>query len=242
MIACIPTKGRPNTKTYKLFQEVGIEICHFIEPQEINKYDVPHKINIGKNDGGISYVRNFILQWAKKNSHEWIIMCDDDINSFYIYKNKKNIKIDASFWYQKLKKAKNLPFEMHGINNKQFIWTATNNYAINRYSVEACILMNTKKIKWKYKENTKEDKDFALQTIKYGNGIVKYLNIGFNTPKVGSNSGGLHEQYAIKTDHKWAKKMVKDWHPFAKLINKKTTIDVKIDFKNFTKSHNKTLV
>ena len=32
MICFIPTKGRLNTKTYKLFQDVGIEVKHFIEP------------------------------------------------------------------------------------------------------------------------------------------------------------------------------------------------------------------
>jgi ATP phosphoribosyltransferase len=36
MICFIPTKGRLNTKTYKLFEAVGIEVYHFIEPQEID--------------------------------------------------------------------------------------------------------------------------------------------------------------------------------------------------------------
>ena len=31
MICYIPSKGRPKTNTYKLFQEVGIEAVHFIE-------------------------------------------------------------------------------------------------------------------------------------------------------------------------------------------------------------------
>jgi len=46
MICFIPTKGRLKTKTYKLFQDVGIEVKHFIEPQEIEKYNVPNKVSI----------------------------------------------------------------------------------------------------------------------------------------------------------------------------------------------------
>ena len=46
MIVCIPTKERPQTKTYKLFEEAGITPYHFIEPQDYDSYDVPNKICI----------------------------------------------------------------------------------------------------------------------------------------------------------------------------------------------------
>ena len=46
MICFIPTKGRYNTKTYKLFQEVGIQFKHFVEPDELHLYQVPNKISI----------------------------------------------------------------------------------------------------------------------------------------------------------------------------------------------------
>tara|TARA_R110002012_G_scaffold16116_5_gene62745 strand:- start:5017 stop:5745 length:729 start_codon:yes stop_codon:yes gene_type:complete len=242
MICFIPTKNRFKTKTYKLFEKASIEVLHFIEPKEFEIYNVPNKINIGENDKGISYVRNFMLDYAKKNNYEWIIMCDDDIISFYEYKNEKNIKTDASLWHKILDKAKKLPFELYGINNKQFIWTAKKNYTINKASVEACILMNTSKIDWNYSEHTKEDKDFALKSIKYGYGIVKFLKIGFSTPTVGSNKGGLHEQYKNKQDYKWANKMSKKWHPFAKLYKTDKKIDVRIDFKKFALSLNKKIV
>ena len=49
MICFIPTKGRTTTKTYKLFEQVGIEVRHFIEPQEIDKYPVPNKVSILEN-------------------------------------------------------------------------------------------------------------------------------------------------------------------------------------------------
>ena len=241
MICFIPTKGRVTTKTYKLFEEAGVEVKHFIEPKEFDLYKVPNKINIEKNNQGISYVRNFMLQYAKENNHQWIIMCDDDINSFYEYKNGKNIKIGADLWINIFKKANQLPFELYGINNKQLIWTAKQDYVINKASVEACILMNVNKIDWDYSKDTKEDKDFALKTIKEGNGIVKFLKIGFSTPTVGSNKGGLHEKYKQKQDYKWAEKMTKKWHPYTKLYKTNKKVDVKINYKAFAKSLNKTI-
>ena len=94
MICFIPSKGRPNTKTHKLFEDAGIEVIHFLEPQDYNRYKHKNKINIGKNDQGIGFVRSFMLNYAKQNSHKWVLMCDDDVTSFGVYKNK-TIKKDA---------------------------------------------------------------------------------------------------------------------------------------------------
>lgn len=232
MICFIPTKGRLNTKTYKLFEDVGIEIKHFIEPQEIDKYQVPNKISIQKNNMGIGYVRNFMLNYARQNNHEWIIMCDDDVASFGIY-NGKTIKKDASVWIEIFNKVKKLPFELIGINYTQHAWHEKTSYSINKKFAEVCVLMNISKIKWNYRPefNLKEDRDFALQTIKNGNGILRFNHIWFSCPDVGSNSGGLHDQYKAKIDEESAKKMCYEWNPFITLKKKGDRIDMKTDIK-----------
>tara|TARA_R110002012_G_scaffold291202_1_gene485540 strand:+ start:1561 stop:2286 length:726 start_codon:yes stop_codon:yes gene_type:complete len=238
MICYIPTKGRHNTKSYKLFEEVGIKVLHFIEPAEIDLYDVPNKVDIKKNNQGISYVRNFMLEYAKKNQDEWVIFSDDDIQGFGIY-NGKTIKKDASIWFDILERAKKLPFELVGINYKQHAWHEKTNYSINKKFAEVCVLMNVKKIKWNYKNNTKEDRDFQLQTIKNGFGVLRFNHYWFSCPNVGSNKGGLFDLYKNKKDIEWSKNIVKSWHPFAKLVRKKNRIDAKINIKEFAKSLNK---
>ena len=93
MICYIPSKGRPKTQTYKLFQSAGIEVLHFIEPSEIELYDVPGtKVDIGENDRGIAYVRNFMLSYAKRNGHIHVIVCDDDVTSFGKYIDGKKLR------------------------------------------------------------------------------------------------------------------------------------------------------
>lgn len=235
MICFIPTKGRLNTKTYKLFEQVGIEVKHFIEPQEIDKYQVPNKVSILENNKGIAYVRNFMLNYARKNNYEWIIMCDDDIDHFGIYDNA-NIKKDASIWFNILDKAKKLPFELIGINYRQLAWTEKKTYSINKKFAEVCVLMNVSKIKWNYRSefNLKEDRDFALQTIKYGNGILRFNKYFYNCPDVGTNIGGLQDEYKQKKDEDSAKKMCREWHPFVTLKKKGDRIDIKTDLKSLS--------
>jgi hypothetical protein len=232
MICFIPTKGRLNTKTYKLFENVGIKVFHFIEPQEFEKYQVPNKISILENNKGIGYVRNFMLNYARQNNYDWVLICDDDVASFGIY-NGKTIKQDASIWFKILEKAKKLPFELIGINYTQHAWHEKTSYSINKKFAEVCVLMNVSKIKWNYRPefNLKEDRDFALQTIKNGNGILRFNHYWFSCPDVGSNAGGLQDEYKAKKDEESAKKMCREWHPFVSLKKKGERLDMKTDIK-----------
>jgi len=227
MICYIPTKNRKHTKTYKLFEKAGIECKHFIEPKEFQDYDM-----------GVTYVRNFMLDYAKKNNEEWVIFCDDDVSAFGIYKNK-TINIGASIWFDILKKAKKLPFELIGINYTQFAWSENKSYSINSKFAEVCVLINVKKINWRYTEFTKEDRDFQLQTIQNGYGVLRFNHYWFSCPSIGTNKGGLYDLYKEKKDTIWAGNIVKKWYPFAKLIRKKGKIDAKVDIKSFAKSLNK---
>jgi hypothetical protein len=240
MIACIPTKNRLSTKTYKLFESVGIKAYHFIEPQEINKYDVPNKITIEADGQGIAYVRNFIIDWAKGKS-DWIIMCDDDVSDFGISVGNKCKNTDASIFYDIHKKVSLLPFELVGINYRQHAWHETKQYNINKKFVEVCVMINVDKVKWRYRKefNLKEDRDFVIQSIKYGNGAVKFNKYFFNCPNVGSNAGGLQNEYKLKKDSDAAISLAKEWHPYIELKKKDERVDIKFDFERFAKDYKK---
>jgi len=240
MICFIPTKSRTNTKTYKLFQDAGIDVKHFIEPKEIEKYNVPNKVSILENDKGIGYVRNFMLNYARDQEYDWVLICDDDVTSFGIY-NGKTIKKDASIWLNILEKAKKLPFELIGINYTQHAWHEKTSYSINKKFAEVCVLINVSKIKWDYRPefNLKEDRDFALQTIKNGNGILRFNHYWFSCPDVGSNKGGLQAEYKAKKDEESAKKMCYEWHPFITLKKKGERIDMKTKIKELALHYKK---
>jgi len=240
MICCIPSKGRPETKTYKLFEQANIKTFHFIEPQEISSYKVPNIVDIGENDKGISYVRNFILDWAVANGNDWIIVCDDDVTGIGFY-DGKNRTANAKIWHNLFEKVKNMPFELVGINYRQNAWHEKTSFSVNRKFSEVCTMLKVSEISWRYKDNTKEDRDFLLQTIKNGHGTIRFNRYFFSSPVIGSNKGGLHEHYSNKRDTEWAVKIVEDWHPYAKLIKTKTgRVDAKIDIKKFAADHGKT--
>ena len=245
MIVCIPTKGIPQTKTHKIFEECGIKVFHFIEPQEMNSYSHDNKVNIEKNDQGISYVRNYILDWAKENNHKTIMMCDDDITCFHEYIKNKNTPIKSDRLIELSEKFDSMPFELGGFNYKQLIWTAKKSYAINSSTVDQCVMMKPLKIKWRYRPhfNMKEDRDFTLQTIKKGYGVLKFCKVGINSPEIGSNQGGLYNEYKQRKDEEAVSKMCKEWKPFiTPKKSKRGVFDCKIDYKGMAKKLGKKVV
>ncbi len=242
MICYIPSKGRPKTQTYKLFQSAGIEVLHFIEPSEIELYDVPGtKVDIGENDQGIAYVRNFMLSYAKRNGHIHVIVCDDDVTSFGKYIDGKKIKTDASIWLEIFEQVRDLPYELVGINYVQYAWGKQKDLSINTKFAEVCVLMNTQKIDWHYREefNTKEDRDFCMQAISFGHGVLKFNRYFFSCPSVGTNRGGLQNLYKEQRDTIATLKMCEKWDPFLTTKRKGNRLDLKANLKGLALHHQK---
>lgn len=241
MICCIASKGRPNTKTHKIFEEANIKTFHFVEPQELDSYNsIPNIVDIERNDSGLAYVRNFIMEWSVANGHEWIIMCDDDVTKFGFY-DVKNHKVGAEIWHGILEKIKGFKFEIAGINFRQHAWHEKKKISINTKSADVCVLLNIRALKWRFDESfkMKADRDFLLQTIKNGYGVIKFNKYFHESPDVGTNNGGLNNDYASERDTESALMFVKKWHPYAKLTKRGGRVDAKINYKGFAKAHGK---
>lgn len=237
MVIAVRSKDRVNTKQHILFPKY--DCYYFLEPQDYDRYKVPNKINIGKNDQGLSYANNFILNWAKQNNHEWVLICDDDITHFGYVKDKKCIKSDASIWEQVLAKSKKLPFSVIGINNRQYAWSSAKNYSINKAPVGGTVLLNMLKINWKYDKGMKQDRDFCMNAIKYSAGVLKFNKLFYNTGTVGNQKGGSHEFYKQGKDVEAVKYLSKKWQPYTEVKKINGRIDLKFKMKEYAESLNK---
>lgn len=242
MICYIPTKNRPHTTTYRLFEDVGIKVIHFIEPQEISSYKVENKINIGENDRGMTFVRNYMLQYAKDNNHKWVIMCDDDINQFGKVINSKCQKTDASIWHEILEKSKKLPFAAFGISYRPFAWSEKKPYSINSKLFASAMLLNTEKISWKYEDGMKEDWKMLISCVIRTSGIIKFNKLFFNAPAMGTNQGGLEKEYKDKKDQAELLVMMRKYGEYAKVVKVKRGKEIRIDIKSIAKKYNKKIL
>lgn len=243
MHVAIPSKGRPNTLTYKLLGD--IPFTHFVEPQDEAAYkaaNVPNIHVIPADDKGITFVRNHILDWAHISKHHWLWIMDDDVSGFGTAKAGKTIKGDYNVLIDFHAAVKQFKFPVNGLNYCQYAWsysTKKQRYAINKRPPEVCALLYIPKITWRYRPDRKEDRDFTMLAIKHSDGVIVDLHAWFNCPGVGTNSGGLQHLYHQKRDAVWAQRLVDDWAPFAKLVKKKLRVDAKLDIPGYAKSLNK---
>ncbi len=237
MICCIPTKGRPHTKTYLIFEEANIVTYHFIEPQDWGSYEVPNKVKLPANDMGVGYARNFILEWCRSQREDICIMSDDDINSFGYVANEKAVKSDASIFHEMLPVIQKTPFEMYGMSFRQFAWAEKTKYSINSKPITGVVIVKPRKLLWKYPSTFKEDLIFQFETIRNGYGALKFNHFFFNCPAVGTNQGGCYDGYQKKEDESAAKRIMQIYHGFVRIVKKPKRIDIRWDFKKWAKHH-----
>jgi len=240
----IPTKGRYNKcKTAELFGAIT-NLYLIVEPQELEKYKENYKyynyITLPKNDKGISYVRNFCLNYANKMGWEWFWMLDDDISNIYKRVGSKLIKDKLAIY--NAEKIIDHNTAQISLEYQQFAWCANKDFILNSYN-DVAVCINAKKCidkKIKYREyvNLKEDRDFTMQIIKNGYDVKRYTLAAFAAPKNGSNEGGLKNIYDnSQNELKATKRMIELWgDDICRLnIKKDGRPDCKIIWKNINK-------
>lgn len=225
-----------------MFEAAGFDVYHFIEPQDYDIYQKANKVNIQRNDAGVFYVRQYILNWAKQNSHEWVLMCDDDITDFGIVINSKCVSKDANIFHIILDKAKKLPFSVYGISFRQYAWSEKKAIAINSKVFTAVTLLHVPKITWSYRQYLKEDIMFLFDSIINSNGCMKFNHFFFNTPPVGSNKGGCYDDYQNKKDIQAFNYILNEFKGYTKVITKKNGLDIRWDFKGFAKKYKRKII
>lgn len=231
----IPTKNRlDKPKTYTILKELGLNPILVIEPQEESK-----AIELGfnyllldDNDRGITYARNFILNHARKNKYDFIVMMDDDIDYFKrvfpdIHKGVKDNTafIDALKYFLKAKNCGTMQYS-------QFGWCQNKDVVYNKSLEVVHFLYMPQLERINYTENTVEDKDFALQLIFAGYKPFMLNWYCFQVPSIGTNKGGLYDLYNSGKTAIWAQNFLDKWGPdITKVFREKNgRINIKINW------------
>lgn len=100
LLIAIPSKGRSDTifkRTMRWACRLGYDVRVFCEPSEIEAYREAARdgnyqnrtaitdasfVDIGKNNGGLSYAKKFIKDYAIQNGYDLVFRLDDDVLRF----------------------------------------------------------------------------------------------------------------------------------------------------------------
>jgi len=208
---CIVSKDRSETcTTHKLLEYEGVRYFYMVEPNDydlyVNRFGSERVINIGENDKGIYYVRNFCIEWSNKlgYSHHWQV--DDDLKSLhYRHMNKyrglrDSEKIEnptSMLLYIENMSSKCINFGAGCLTHDGFAFAKKKDIDINKMIY--CFQLINNKVKARYKPKTSEDIDFSLQILLEGYVTMVFNKYSFRTPSSGSIKGGCNSSvdYAI---------------------------------------------
>jgi len=265
MKICIPSKERPNDiKTLKFLEKVPPkDIYIFVEPQDLKEYKKVNEqhniIDIKKNDMGINFVRNFIINYMfKKEKQKYIWMLDDDIMGFSIregYNKEKKyhkLRLMSSYevvdMFEGLKDwAKENDYVQVGLSHVIFNWCKKHEY--DEYvSCFQCVFLDLKalfsnNIKYDTNLTTGGDMDMCAQILKAGLKNAVTYNHAFKCLVQTQNKGGLYSTYKSKKIKERTKKdcdyLVRKYGNFFISIRyneKRKLFEPLFKWKNFRKS------
>jgi hypothetical protein len=245
----IPSKNRVNNSTLLSFAETQNEkVTIVVEPQDYENYykkfpDFEYLI-LPINDGGITYVRNFIKQYTEENLISTYWQLDDDLTGFFIREGTKLIRTGFESLYSAQLQFKSNKIALGSLEYRQFAWSATKDFVINSFCDSCVFVDNTKIFGLRYREHVegKEDRDFAMQVVKLNKKTARTTLFAFSAPPNGSNAGGLKETfYDLGKEKICVQRMIELWgeNICTPITKKDGRNDIKINWNNINSNQQK---
>jgi len=238
----ILSKGRAGIATTpSRLDKQGIGYTLVVEPDEIDEYRLEYPeaeiLSLPLSGQGISYARQYILDYGRWNNLNYYWQLDDDLGACYELVDGKSIQVDFSIvlGYTETLTSK-YDVALAGIEAKSFLRDEHQKpYRFNT-RVYSCVLTSTRhQCNYRAEFDTKEDIDFCLQILTTGEHIVCVQKYAINYRHIKSRQpGGLTPLYEDSIDVDISHKFVNEWgEEICKIVNKYGRVDVVIDWKQF---------
>jgi hypothetical protein len=219
----VPSKGRADCAfTPQTLKEENIPYKLFVEPQDFEEYskyhDIDTLVNIENDDKGISYVRNFIKNYSKKQGDEYHWQLDDDIKHFRIRMNdrpsNKNVKVKGLNALSIVEKTVNLfsNVGISGLTSSAFAFSKPNPIKVNQLAYSCVLINNNIDLTWDEKLSGVEDWHYTLTLLEKGLCTLSFSHILFEAPSTSSQKGGNMTHWENKEKRrKLYERFVKIW-------------------------------
>jgi hypothetical protein len=241
----VASKGRPDAATLRQLAAEELSAAVYVEPQDADAYEERwgdrHKVVVlDADDQGLAYVRQTILDDARRAGARWYWMLDDDISRFVRFdKLRAARRVRASDALGIAEDAfRNEPVAQAAIEYAQYAWAAEGRVTRNSYCDVAVAIRADVPVNFRPETGVKCDRDFTLQLLAAGYDTLRTSAVAFVAPKNASNRGGLHDEYASGREQRDSEQMVELWgRALCELqVKKDGRPDVKINWRRFKRA------
>jgi hypothetical protein len=221
----IATRGRAGkAPTIQAAREQGLGHMLVVEPAEVDAYRAAYPGSLvwplGRDGGGLPYVRQWIHDHALVLGWGWYWMPDDDITAWYQVVDGKCVATpmgealrQSQHYFDGPKPAHQL-LAQAALDLRQFAWAAKAPWKLNTYcdTVVAIHAQRARYIDYRPSTDLKADRDYTLQLITSGWLTMRISAYAFSMPTNGTNAGGCCDQYATPgREEASSREMVRLW-------------------------------
>jgi len=207
---CIISKDRADTcKTRMLFDPYDIDYFVMVEPNDyesyVAKFGKSKVVNIGENNKGVYYVRNFCIEWSKEKGYDKHWQIDDDVNAIFFRPMNKATGIrERESIKNPLKTLSYVEdfsdkFSNHGVSCfSQDVFAFAKPRDIDLNKMVYCWQFINNAVDSRFQPHTSEDTDFSIQVLKENYVTMIFNTCTFRMPRSGSNKGGCSSSVNYK--------------------------------------------
>jgi hypothetical protein len=237
----VPSKGRwKRAQAAMMLRGCGLPFTLVVEPHEEALYreDFPtaQYLVLPERNQGIRYARQYILDYCRKQGYSRYWQIDDNIERFVYAKDGSQVPVTANAALGEIEKlvADRRSIALAATDYAQFGVLAEKDvtYGTRAY---CCVLTSTETgINYRVGTDMKEDVDFILQHLAAGHTTLLSHRFAMVKPAMGKNKiGGLSAQYKAGKHNDAARFVQSLWPTQTTLVDKKGSIDVKVDWSAF---------
>lgn len=235
----VPSKGRADCATVlKVLEASRLNYMLFVEPQDEAAYRAAYPtadmMVLPGNDQGITYVRQFMLAYARSQGLTWYWQIDDNIEGFKEHNKPATARAALSFAEGVAAQYEHVA--LVGLDYQQYAFRSEVDFSANRFAY-CCVLTNTATgLDYMQGVDTKEDTAFVLQHLTASWGTLLIHRYSMIKPTLGDSAGkrgGLVEVYKARRNEDAARRVHEAFPMFTTLIPKRNGIDVKILWNEF---------
>lgn len=240
----IPSKGRADIASSALAISgpstvtPAIPFTLVIEPQDEKSYRMNHPLAniliLPKSNQGVTYARQFILDYARSNGFQKYWQIDDNIKEWRVKVDGVLHQVSPLYVMAMIEQAveEDTKIAIAGPDYQQLAGLNNKDYSVNT-SVYCCVLTRSDTgINYRPETEMKEDVDFCLQHLSKGFKTTLFHKFTIKKPAVGgSHKGGLTDKYKSGLDALASEKLCKLWPGIATLTKKGNRVDAKINWR-----------
>jgi hypothetical protein len=217
-----------------MLAEERLPVTAVVEPHEAEVYGRVHLVDIRslpERGRGITFARGQVLELARREGHPWFWMIDDDVSAFLRFEGTKGRRVTArEALLAAQEAARGGGVGQVSLEYQQFAWSAGGRVAVNSYC-DVCVGIRSD-VGASYRgPDLKEDRDYTMQVIGRGLDTRRVTEYAFAAPSVGSNRGGLYEEYREGKDAVAARRLAERWPWCVEVVQKRTRVDAKIHWR-----------